>query len=147
MSSNVVLSTYPGSFRLPNNVRLWLLRDRGAHHLFNFGPVEESNFALCQVERFIFDEDVEYAGTYDDNWGWYNSSIVYLSEDLLFCGIKPSLKSGEKYRDDPDLVEAIRRFDPEDFAIIDAPENFKVETGRDGEFLLNRQSIIPNERD
>lgn len=142
--SKVVLSTYPGSFRLPRRVRLWLLRERGANRFFNFGPIEESNFVLHQVERLIFDEDVDYAGTYDDTWGWYNNSIVHL-EDKLFCEIKFSVKSGEEYRDDPELVEAVRKFEPDNFAIVEAPSDFKVETRSDGEYLLNKKSIIPND--
>jgi hypothetical protein len=145
--NRVALSTYPGSFRLPRDVRLWLLREREAYHLFNFGRVDESNFALKQVEILIFDEDVAYAGTYDEEWGWFNDSIVYLEGDLLFCEVKFTLKSGEEHRTDSGLIEAIEKFGPEDFEIVEAPESFKVETRSDGEYLLNRRSIVPDEQD
>lgn len=134
----VVLSTYPGSFRLPNEVELWLLRDREAFHLYNSVKIEDSNFALRAVSRLI-EEDNEFSGKYDDTWGWYNSSIVHLDE-MAFYGLRFSIKSGSKHRTDNDLIAAIEKFEPDDFQIASVDsENFKIETGINGEYIQKHE--------
>jgi hypothetical protein len=140
----IVLSTYPGSFRLPNEVKYWLLNEQEAHYLFNEVPIEESNFALNVVEDSIYAEN-DFAGTYDEDWGYFNSSIVQL-KDLDFWGIRFAIKSGSKYRHDESLVGAIKKFEPSDFKIVEIDgDSYKVETGRNGEYLLNTRRFYEDD--
>lgn len=135
-----MLSTYPGSFRLPNEVKYWLLNEQEAYYLFNAVPIEESNFALNVVEDSIFAEN-DFAGIYDEYWGHFNSSIVHL-KDLDFWGIRFTIKSGSKLRDDENLVEAIKKFEPDDFKIVEVnTKNFKIKTGRNGEYLVDTNRV------
>jgi hypothetical protein len=128
----VVLSTYPGSFRLPNKAKLSLLRERNAAHLFNSTPVKESNFAPNVVFGKIDETGADFASRYGDVWAHFNSNIVNL-QDKCFYGLKFEVKSGSKHRADEDLVEVAR--DLEDFKIVEATVGFKIRRNRHGEYV------------
>jgi hypothetical protein len=133
----LALSAYPGSFRLPNEAELWLLREREAYHLYTSIPLEESNFSLRAVSSLIEDENVDHSGKYDEDWGFFNSSIIGLGEMEIYA-LRPTVRSGEILRDDKDLLAAIEKFDPKDMKIVEVGQNdFKIETGRDGEYVSN----------
>lgn len=133
----MVLSTYPGSFRLPNEVKLWLLREEEAIHLFQSMPVEDSNFAKSAVFDSIEDPEVSHSGVYDDTWAHFNSSIVHRKEEAFYgTGFAIETKGG---RTDESLVKAVEKFEPNDFRIVEADgEGFEVRNGRNGEYIVNQ---------
>lgn len=133
----VVLSDYAGSFRLPNEVKLWLLRERNAFHLFSSTKIKDSNFSL-QAVKTVMGESNNYSGRYDDTWGYFNSNIIKFDE-VAFYGLLFEVKSGEEFRSDEDLVKAVKKMDPRDIKVVEASGNFRIETGRDGEYLLKQQ--------
>ncbi len=134
----VVLSKYPGSFRLRNTSKYWLLSDREALHLFGRSSIKESNFALNVVQNKIR-VGTDFAGTYDEKWGYFNSNIVSLDE-WHFYGLVFGIKSGAQCRSDKNIVDAVEKFDIDDLKIVDVKSNnFKIETARNGEFLINTE--------
>ncbi len=134
----VVLSTYPGSFRLPNTAKYWLLSDREALHLFGKSSIKDSNFALNVVQNKI-EAETGFAGKFDENWGYFNSNIVSLN-NWHFYGLAFGIKSGAQCRSDKNIVKAVEKFDIDDLKIVDVKsDNFKIETARNGEFLVNTE--------
>jgi len=134
----VVLSTFPGSFRLPNNAKYWLLSEREALHLFGSSSIKESNFALNVVQDKI-KVGTDFAGRFDEKWGYFNSNIVSF-DDWHFYGLAFGIKSGAQCRSDKNIVDAVEKFDIEDLKIVDVEsDNFKIETARNGEFLINTE--------
>lgn len=135
----IALSTYAGSFRLPNEVELWLLREREAYHLYNSIPVKESNFALQAVASLIEDDDVDHAGKYDGTWGYFNTTIIFL-DGMRMYGLRPGVRTGRVLRDDEDLVAAIEKFDPDDLKVAEVEdEEFDIRTGRHGEYVVDAE--------
>lgn len=140
--NEVVLSSYPGSFRLTNEMKIWLLREREAFHLFSSLPIEESNFVKHQVLRLIHDEDKDFAGTYDGEWAFYNARIVNLKSPESFVGLEFDVKSGQSGRSDSELIEVVKKFDDEDLHMVEVEfDDLKIETGRNGEYILNQSRI------
>ena len=129
----VVLSKYPGNFRLPNTAKYWLLSDREALHLFGRSSIKESNFALNVVQNKI-EVGTNFTGKFDRKWGYFNSNVVSLV-DWHFYGLAFGIKSGAQCRSDKNIVDAVKKFDIDDLKIIDVKsDNFKIEIARNGEF-------------
>jgi len=134
----VVLSKYPGSFRLPNAAKYWLLSEREALHLFGSSSIKKSNFALNVIQDKVKEEN-KFAGKFDEKWGYFNSNIVSL-DDWHFYGLAFGIKSGAQCRSDKNIVDAVKRFNIDDLKIVDVEsDNFKIETARNGEFLINTE--------
>lgn len=133
--TKVVVKTDHGGFRLPTEVEYWLLTEKKAYHLFGRNFIEEGNFAKSVVFDKINDDDVDFAGVYDENWGYFNSFLVHLKEER-FYGLASRVRSGQN-RSDPDFLDAFREFDFDNYKIIEIEEevNYKIEQTGKGEIV------------
>jgi len=137
----IVLSNSPGSFTIKPKVKYWMILN-GGEELFVKYPLDKSHFnkkvvlnaALYQQAVYV-DYDVQHGGMFDDKWGKFNTHLVDTKEGC-FCEIPFEVKIGRGGRDHETFVKAVKKFDLEDFRLIDVEnKNFQIKKDYRGEFL------------
>lgn len=132
----VLLNKECGGFRLPLEIKFWLLKKREAFHLFGKEPLKSSSFCESVVLDKIKENDVDFAGKVSGEWGYFNWFVVNLKEKC-FYGLRWNIKIGLE-RSDSDLIDSIERFKPDGFKISQVEEHkkYKIEQTRNGEKII-----------
>lgn len=135
----IVINKDYGSFRLPLEIEFWLLREKEAYHLFSVKSLDSSSFAKSVVLNKISDTEVDFAGKVSERWGYFNWFVVDLHNEC-FCGLDSRIKIGVE-RSAPLLLEAVKKFKPQDLEVVEIKEelDYRIEQTGDGEKIIERR--------